>query len=163
MIDAASSRCSIVRLSSKRAATHVDSGAALTFSTIASDTSETTAHKFATRDIDRSAWVADKDGSTLGINLATLDIGGRGSRFFGSATFDPNHNIGSFRISRRIGERTALQIEYATPFNTNTIVNIRTVIRTAVTTIFDSQITMYVNGNTLEYQVFAIQVYRNVL
>ena len=135
----------------------------MTFSTIASDTSETTAHKFATRDIDRSAWVADKDGSTLGINLATLDIGGRGSRFFGSATFDPNHNIGSFRISRRIGERTALQIEYATPFNTNTIVNIRTVIRTAVTTIFDSQITMYVNGNTLEYQVFAIQVYRNVL
>ena len=86
MIDTASSRCVIVRISSKRATTHVDSGAALTFSTITSDTSETTARKFATRYIDRSAWVADKDGSTLGFNLATLDIGGRCTRFCGGTT-----------------------------------------------------------------------------
>ena len=163
MIDAASSRCVIVRLSSKRTTTHVDSSASLTFSTIASDTSETTARKFATRDIDRSAWVADKDGSTLGFNLATLDIGSRGSRFFGSTTFYPNHNIGSTFSGRRVCKRATLKVEDAASLNTNTIVNIRTVIRTAVTTIFDSQITMYVNGNTLEYQVFAIQVQRNVL
>ena len=163
MIDTASSRRFVSSMGSKRTTTHIDSGAAITFSTIASDTSKTMSHKFTTKHINLSAWVADIDGSALGFNLATLDIGSRGSRFFGSATFDKNHYIGSSRIGGSIGERTALQIEYATPFNTNTIVNIRTVIRTAVTTIFDSQITMNVNGNTLEYQVFAIQVYRNFL
>ena len=147
MIDTASSRRFVSSIGCKRTTTHVDSGAALTFSTIASDTSETTARKFATGDIDRSTWVEDKDGSTLGFNLATLDIGGRCNRCGGGTTFDPNHYVLSFWISRRVCKRTALKVEDAASLNINTIVSTRTVICSTITTILDGQITTLRNSN----------------
>ena len=119
----------------------------MTFSTIASDTSETTAHKFATRDIDRSARVADKDGSTLGFNLATLDIGGRRNRCGGGTTFDPNHYVLSFWISRRVCKRAALKVEDAASLNINTMVSSCAIICSTCTTILDSQITILRNSN----------------